>query len=81
MLVESEEELTVAQQTTFLAGLAHSSRFAVPVKACLLAAAELAGDEDEVLLELLHEYLEWRRRAQRAADGQPDGPDLRPAGG
>src|SRR5262249_52956057 len=34
----------------------------------------------EVLSGLLSSHREWRGGAQREADGQPDGPDLRPAG-
>ena len=69
MMLEGEEELTVAQKTTFLAGLAYSGRFAVPVKTCLLAAAEVAGDIDDVLVETLEKHLRWREAAQQEAEG------------
>jgi hypothetical protein len=36
----------------------------------LLAGAETAGDEDEVLVEMIEKYLEWRRAAQKEAQGQ-----------
>jgi hypothetical protein len=69
VMVESEEELTVAQQAIFLAGLAYSGRFAVPVKTCLLAAAEVAGDVDDVLVETLQKHLRWREAAQLETEG------------
>jgi hypothetical protein len=67
--------LPLPEQKVLLAALAHSGLFEEPVRTLLLVAAEVDGDEDEFLPDLLHDYLEWRRRAQRAADGQPVGPD------
>jgi hypothetical protein len=69
MLLTADAKLPLPQQQVFLAGLAYSGRFDEPVRECLLTAAEVAGDEDEVLLELLHDHLAWRRRAQGEAAG------------
>jgi hypothetical protein len=80
MLLTADAELPLPLQQVLLAGLAYSGRFTEPVRECLLMAAEVAGDEDEVLSGWLSSHREWRGRAQREADGQPDGPDLRPAG-
>jgi hypothetical protein len=70
VMVESEEVLTVAPQASFLAVLAYTGRFPVPVKTCLLAAAEVAGDIDEILPATLRKYLQWRAAAQRKAEGR-----------
>jgi hypothetical protein len=69
-LLERDAELTVPQQRAILAGLAHSGKFDEPVVSCLLTAAEVAGDIDEILPAKLRKYLRWRAAAQRKAEGR-----------
>ena len=67
-LLQSPEKLTLEQQRVVLAGLAHSDHFTDPVRSLLFTAAEVAGDIDEILVEKLHDHLQWRRAAQKEAE-------------
>lgn len=72
VLLQSPKELTLAQQRVLLAGLAYSGHFEDPVRSLLLTAAEVAGDIDEIVVEMLHDHLQWRRAAQKEAQDPPD---------
>jgi len=67
-LLQSPEKLTLEQQRVLLAGLAYSGHFTDPVRSLLLTAAEVAGDTDEILVEMLHDHREWLRAAQKEAE-------------
>ena len=67
-LLQSPEKLTLEQQRVLLAGLANSGHFEDLVRSLLLTAAEVAGDIDELLMEKLHDHLQWLRAAQKEAE-------------
>jgi hypothetical protein len=67
-LLDSNGDLLL--QRIFLASLAHTDKFSTAANACLLAAAEVTGDDDEILPEVLADYLAQRRAAQRQANGE-----------
>src|SRR5262249_33483678 len=66
-VLRSDKAPPVPLLKALFATLAHAGRFGEPLWACLRVMAEVAGDHDEVLAEVLASYLE--RRAGRPAGG------------